>query len=84
MPAGAKGDAGITEPSAASSRRGVTWANFYRPTPGLSLDLDVSLARARFDGVPAGEDRIPGALENVIAAGVAWSTPERGPFAAVR
>jgi hypothetical protein len=34
--------------------------------------------------VPAAEDRIPGALENVIAAGVTWSTPARGPFGALR
>jgi hypothetical protein len=78
------GDAGITEPSAASSRRGVTWANFYRPMPQLSLDFDVSLARARFADVPDGEDHIPGALENVVAAGAAWSTPDQGLFAAFR
>ena len=27
---------------------------------------------------------MPGALENVIAAGVSWNTPRRGPFGAVR
>jgi hypothetical protein len=78
------GDAGLTEPSDASRRRGVTLANFYRPIPELSLDLDVSLARARFSGVLAGEDHIPGALENVVAAGATWSTRERGPFGAIR
>jgi hypothetical protein len=78
------GDAGLTEPAAASRRRGITLANFYRPIPQLALDLDVSLARARFDGVPAGEDHVPGALENVVAAGAAWSTPGRGVFGAVR
>ncbi|HEX7240136.1 MAG TPA: TonB-dependent receptor [Longimicrobiaceae bacterium] len=77
------GDAGATEPSAPSRRRGVTWANFYRPFPSLSIDADVSLAHARLGDVPAGEDRIPGALENVVAAGVAWS-PGRGPFGALR
>ncbi len=78
------GDAGITEPSSASRRVGITWANFYRPLPELALDVDVSLARARFSGVPAGDDRIPGALENVIAAGATWSSPHRGPFGAFR
>jgi hypothetical protein len=78
------GDAGMTEPSAASSRRGVTWANFYRPVPRLLLDFDVSFARARFTDVPEGEDHIPGALENVVAAGAAWSTPGQGIFGAVR
>lgn len=46
------GDGGATEPSAASRRSGVTFANFYRPVPSLSLDADVSLANARFGGVP--------------------------------
>jgi outer membrane receptor protein involved in Fe transport len=78
------GDAGITEPSAASSRRGVTWANFYRALPQLSLDFDVSLARARFTDVPESEDHIPGALENVVAAGATWSTPGAGLFGALR
>jgi len=78
------GDAGITEPAAASRRHGLTWANFYRPMPQLALDLDVSLARARFSGVGPGADRIPGALENVVAAGITWSRPHQGPFGAVR
>lgn len=77
------GDAGATEPSATSRRRGVTWANFYRPIPQLSLDADVSFAQARLADVPVDENRIPGALENVFAGGVAW-TPDRGPFGALR
>jgi TonB dependent receptor/TonB-dependent Receptor Plug Domain len=78
------GDAGITEPSAASRRRGITWANFYRPIPELALDFDVSLARARFSGVTPGDDRIPGALENVVAAGATWGSIGAGPFGSVR
>jgi hypothetical protein len=77
------GDAGATEPSATSRRGGVTWANFYRPVPALSLDADISFARARLADVPADESRIPGALEHVFAGGIAWS-PERGPFGALR
>ncbi|MDX2192158.1 MAG: TonB-dependent receptor [Gemmatimonadales bacterium] len=79
------GDGGTTEPSFPSRRVGMTWTNAYRPVPALSLDLDISLARARFRGVPAAEERIPGALEHVVAAGVAWRPPEgRGPYAAAR
>jgi hypothetical protein len=78
------GDGGATEPTSASHRRGITWANYYRPVPQLSLDADISLAHARLTGVPAGEDRIPGALENVVAAGITWSALARGPFASVR
>jgi hypothetical protein len=78
------GDGGATEPSFASRRRGITWANFYRPIPELSLDVDLSFARARFAAVPAGEDRIPGALETVLAAGATWSSADGGPFGALR
>ena len=77
------GDAGATEPSATSRRSGITWASFYRPFPALSLDADVSFARARLAGVPAGENRIPGALERVFAGGVAW-TPAGGVSGALR
>ena len=78
------GDAGATEPTSESRRSGVTLANFYRPIPSLSFDADVSFARARLSGVPAGESRIPGALENVIAGGVTWSPAHRGLYGAVR
>jgi hypothetical protein len=78
------GDGGATEPSAASRRWGVTFATFYRPISQLALDLDVSLARARFAGVPGSQNRIPGALESVVAAGITWTPVERGLFAAVR
>ena len=78
------GDGGTTEPSDRSRRSGVTLANFYRPVPQLSLDADVSLAHARFAGVAPGTDHIPGALENVVAAGVTWSPRATGPFGALR
>ena len=78
------GDGGTTEPSSKSERTGVTWANFYRPIPQLALDADVSFARARFAGVAPGEDRIPGALENVFAGGITWSPNPRGLFGSVR
>jgi hypothetical protein len=34
------------------------------------VDADFSLSHARLENVAAGEDRIPGALENVLAAGI--------------
>jgi hypothetical protein len=54
-------------------------ANFYNPTPWLAFDADVSFARARFLGVTANATRIPGALENVVAAGVTV-TPSSSPL----
>ena len=78
------GDGGTTAPSAASERRGFTWANFYRPVPELSLDADVSFARARLTGVAPGQTHVPGALENVVAAGIARTPGEDGILGAVR
>ena len=78
------GDGGATEPSDKSRRSGITFANFYRPIPQLAFDADVSFAHARFAGVGADADHIPGALENVVAGGVTWSSASRGPFGALR
>jgi hypothetical protein len=74
------GDAGITEPSAASRRRGVTFANFYRPTSSLAVDADVSFAHAEF----VDRSKIPGALERVIATGVTYAGSKTGVFSSVR
>jgi hypothetical protein len=77
------GDAGGTEASDGSRRIGVELTNFVRPWRSLTADLDLSFSRARFFDVPAGEDRIPGALESVITAGVAWE-PSDGWHGALR
>ncbi|MBW3629940.1 MAG: TonB-dependent receptor, partial [Gemmatimonadetes bacterium] len=77
------GDAGATEASPMSKRRGVTWANFYRPMASLAFDADVSVAGARLSDTPAGENRIPGAMEHVFAGGMAW-TPLAGASAGLR
>jgi len=78
------GDGGTTEAAAASHRRGVTWTNFWHPVAALSLDADVSLAYARFTGVPVDQNHIPGALENVVSAGVTWSPLAGRAFGAIR
>lgn len=77
------GDAGGTEASRPSRRVGVEWANFYNITRRLTLDADYSFAHARFrDSDPAGR-HIPGAIENVIAAGLTY-TADCGFFGGVR
>ena len=78
------GDIGTTEASDPSRRFGVTVANFYRFRERWSADVDVSFTRARFVDVAPGRDRIPGALENVIAAGLTRMPVGNGPFGAVR
>jgi hypothetical protein len=64
------GDAGTTEASRPSRRTGFEVAGSYAFTPWLSADADVAYSRARFrDDDPAG-DRIPGAVEGVVSAGL--------------
>jgi outer membrane cobalamin receptor len=64
------GDAGNTEAGRPSHRHGLEFANYYSPRPWLTLDVDLSLSRARFtDADPAG-NVIPGAVSTVVQAGV--------------
>jgi len=63
------GDAGTTEPTFASQRFGVELTGFVRPVPWLALDASYSWSNARFDTLPDGQDKVPGGLEHVVAAG---------------
>ncbi|MFO1338215.1 MAG: TonB-dependent receptor plug domain-containing protein [Burkholderiaceae bacterium] len=69
------GDAGATEASGASTRRGVEWNNRWTPSEHFLLDADLAWTHARF----ANGDRIPNAVDAVasVAATVkdigAWS-----------
>ncbi|MDE8653605.1 TonB-dependent receptor [Novosphingobium album (ex Liu et al. 2023)] len=63
------GDGGSTEPNAASRRHGGEATLFWRPFPWLALDASGALTHTRFRGVPAGEDRIPNAVSEVLSAG---------------
>ena len=77
------GDAGSTEPSRPSQRLGVEFTNYYNLGNGLILDADFAYARARFrDSDPAG-NRIPGALEGIVALGATYER-ERGIAGALR
>ncbi|MET0552900.1 MAG: TonB-dependent receptor, partial [Vicinamibacteria bacterium] len=64
------GDAGTTEATRPSRRTGFEVSGAYAFNPWLSADADVAYSRARFrDDDPAG-DRIPGAVEGVVSAGL--------------
>ncbi|MEM1179367.1 MAG: TonB-dependent receptor [Acidobacteriota bacterium] len=64
------GDGGATEASRPSRRQGIEWANFYRASDKVSLELDVTLTDAEFtDDAPEGNE-IPGAVGTTIAAGL--------------
>ena len=70
------GDAGETEPQAASRRSGIEWNNRWRPRSWLWVDADLAWTRARF----ASGDRIPNALDRV--GSLALSAREIGPWSA--
>lgn len=84
------GDAGATDASHPSRRYGIEWANFYNVTKNLTLDFDYSFSYAEFrdsiidggTGLPVGR-HIPGAIENVISAGVTYRA-DCGFFGSVR
>ena len=63
------GDAGNTEASGASRRRGVELAMYYSPLSWLTLDLDYAYARARLDSEDG--NRIPNSIGGVFGAGLA-------------
>lgn len=69
------GDAGTTEASRESERRGVEVAAIWNPIRWLIIDADLAWSKARFsDADPAG-NRIPGAVESVASLGVAIDHP---------
>ncbi|QQD16986.1 TonB-dependent receptor [Spongiibacter nanhainus] len=68
------GDAGNTEASRASERRGVEVTLYYPIAPNWTADLEYAYTRARFSENAAGEgDYIEGALPEVVSAGLSYS-----------
>jgi outer membrane receptor protein involved in Fe transport len=70
------GDAGNTEASAASRRRGVEWNNRWVPVPWFLLDADFAWTHARFTN----GDRIPNSVDRV--ASLSTTLKDLGPFSA--
>ncbi|MBI1397422.1 MAG: TonB-dependent receptor plug domain-containing protein [Betaproteobacteria bacterium] len=71
------GDAGTTEASFPSIRRGIEWTSYARPFDWLFVDAELAITRARFRDNPAG-DRIPGAVERVATLGL--TVEDLGPW----
>ncbi len=63
------GDAGATEPSAASRRVGVETTLTWAPARWLSFDGSAAATRSRFRHVAAGQRRIPLATDYVLTGG---------------
>lgn len=64
------GDAGAVEPSDPSKRRGYELTAFWKPNNWLAVDAVWTGSRARFVGLPAGENHVPGALDSAGELGV--------------
>lgn len=64
------GDGGTTAPQGPSHRKGLEFAIFAQPIKGITFDGEYTLSDGRLTDLPKGEDRIPGAIEQVVAAGV--------------
>ena len=62
------GDAGGSEPSASSKRRGIELSAFYTPLPWLVLDVDYAYAHARLNADEG--DRVPNSVEDVFGFGI--------------
>ncbi|HEY5760713.1 MAG TPA: TonB-dependent receptor [Steroidobacter sp.] len=69
------GDAGTTEASRESERRGVEVAAIWNPIQWLIIDADLAWSKARFADDDAAGDRIPGAVESVSSVGIAIDHP---------
>lgn len=50
------GDAGVTAPSGATTRRGIEWSNTYHVNSWLAAELNAAFTRARFDGDAPADD----------------------------
>lgn len=64
------GDGGTTEAQGPSKRQGFELGAFYQPAPWLTVDAEYTQSRGRLSDLPRGADRIPGAIETVIAGGL--------------
>lgn len=67
------GDAGTTEASSPSRRRGIELANYWTPNERITLDADAALSKARFRNDSAGGRLIPGSIEKTASVSASWN-----------
>ncbi len=70
------GDAGTTEPSRPSKRTGLEFTNYLTVAKNVVVDADFAYSRARFSDSDAAGNRIPGAIEGVVALGISYEPPQ--------
>jgi len=66
------GDAGTTEPSRPSRRRGVEWNQFYALSPHWAIDAGLTWSQARFTDTDLAGSYIPGAASTTANLGLSW------------
>jgi len=72
------GDAGASEPSGASQRRGIELSAYWAPLRWLAIDADYAYSHARLDSDDG--NRIPNSIEDVFSLGL--TIPEIGGWSA--
>ena len=77
------GDAGNTEPSRPSRRKGIEAGLYYFGSRNLSGEVEVSYTRSRFRGADPAGDRIPGSIPLVVNGGLTYKA-ENGWLASGR
>jgi TonB dependent receptor/Carboxypeptidase regulatory-like domain/TonB-dependent Receptor Plug Domain len=77
------GDAGTTDVSRPSTRRGVEWSSYLRLSDSVSVDADLAWSRGRFSDADSAGAFIPGAAEWVGAMGLTADRPT-GVFGSLR
>ncbi len=65
------GDAGTNEPAGPTRRYGIEFANWYTPTPWLTIDADYAWSHARFTDREPDGDHVPEALVSTFDGGIA-------------
>jgi outer membrane receptor protein involved in Fe transport len=78
------GDSGAVEPSDPGRRHGYELTAFARPIAWLAIDAVWTGSEARYEGLPAGQDFVPGALESSGELGVSAIFPEFNAAARAR
>ncbi|MDX2218768.1 MAG: TonB-dependent receptor [Burkholderiales bacterium] len=66
------GDAGTTEATRPSKRKGIELSAFWSPKRGIYFDADVALSRARFSDSATEGEYIPGSIERTASLGVTF------------
>lgn len=67
------GDAGETEPTRASKRKGIEWSNHYIANDWLLFDFNLALSQARYRSNDGSGRYIPGSLGRVITFGASFN-----------